>query len=55
MVKKTLSIGQRMLPFSPKTPNLVINIKKVEIENIQNGYFAGNTLRLQQLEYDLSK
>jgi len=41
-----------MFPFSPKTPNLAINIKEIEIENIQDGYSAGNTLRLRKLEYD---
>ena len=44
-----------MLLFIRETPNLAINITKVEIENIQNGYFAGNILRLEKLEYDPSK
>ena len=53
--KMSLSIGQRMFLFSPETSNLAINIKKVEIENLQNGYSAGNTLRLRKLEYDPSR
>jgi len=44
-----------MFLFSPETPNLAINIKEVEIENIQNGYSAGNTLQLRKLEYDPSR
>jgi len=39
-----------MFVFTLETCNIAINIK--EIKNIQNGYFAGNTLRLQKLEYD---
>jgi len=30
-----------------ETLNLAINIKEVNIENLQNGYSAGNTLRLR--------
>jgi len=41
--------------LSPKTSNIAINIKEVEIENIQNGYSAGNTLRLRKFEYDLNR
>jgi len=36
-----------MFLFSLKTSNTAINIKEIEIENIQNGYSAGNTLRLR--------
>jgi len=43
-----------MFLFSPKTSNIAINIKEIEIESIQNGYSAGNTLRLRKLEYDPS-
>jgi len=44
-----------MFLFSPKTSNIAINMKEIEIENIQNVYSAGTTLRLQQLEYDSSR
>jgi len=39
-----------MFLFNPKTSNIAINIKEIEIKNIQNGYSAGNTLRLPKLE-----
>jgi len=44
-----------MFLFSPKTSNIAINIKEIEVKNIQNDYFAGNTLRLRKLEYDPSR
>jgi len=34
------------------TPMLYIQSSPVQIENIQNGYSAGNTLRLRKLEYN---
>jgi len=45
-------MGQGMFLLSSETSNLAIIIKKFEIENIQNGHSAGNTLRLRKLESD---
>jgi len=44
-----------MFLFSSKTSNIAINIKEIEIKNIQNGYSGGYTLRLRKLEYDPSR
>ena len=52
--KRRLVSGNPLL-LRQKTPNLAINIKKAETENIQICYFASNTLRLRKLEYDPSR